>query len=139
MKLPFRTLVLFGALALGSATFAQTKPHAAKPAATKHAVATPKEDGPQWIISAEEMTKELGLNQDQSQKLASMEEELNANLRSMDNMPAEERNAETTKLKARHNKAVSALLTAEQNKKLDALIQKEIKMRGEKKAPPAAK
>jgi Spy/CpxP family protein refolding chaperone len=124
----FRYTAILGALLVATSSFAQLTKAKSGATLTQQKQVTPKND-PGYLMSASEMTRELKLDKSQSEKLASAEAELNEQLRSIENLPAEEREAKTAKMIARHRQVVASVLTPEQNKRLDEISRKRVEER----------
>jgi hypothetical protein len=131
MKNMIRLTVVLGCLLVATANYAQDKPTHKQTTVRQAPATAPSENT--YTMSAEQMTRELGLNADQAEKLKSIEEETNTNLRELEKLDPKERDPQQAKVRERQNKMVASVLTPEQNKKLAAIVAKiEQEHKGEK-------
>ncbi|MBK7288467.1 MAG: hypothetical protein IPI95_16065 [Flavobacteriales bacterium] len=89
------------------------------------------------VLSAEYMTQELGLSNDQSEKLKSIEADINKQSNELEMLDPEERDPKQERLMQKHEKMIDSILTPEQNKKL-AEIKAEIRKKNIKTNEPIA-
>lgn len=129
---------------MATATFAQVKstqsqltPAKAQTNTIKSSERPQKSQQGTYELSAEQMTQELGLNKDQSEKLQSIEAEINKKIRSVEKLDPKERNAKEEELAAERSKMVASVLTPEQNKKLEEITAKMLKEQRAMKVQPA--
>ena len=134
MKTIIRNTALLGGLILATATFAQTKTAPAQSVTKVSSTNTKTAQEPQatYMFSAEQMTQDLGLSNDQSEKMKSIEADMNKRMMEMEKLDPKERNAKEQSLLAEHNKMVSSVLTKEQNEKLKMMQDEKMKERNAK-------
>ena len=137
MKNTVRNAAMIGAFLMAYSGFAQVKPadgHGSKlKASPEKAVEKTNEQRPDYEFSAEQMTQDLGLNEDQAEKLKSVEASMNQRQRELEKLDPEERIAREQELSKERSKVIASVLTPEQNKKL-AMLKEEMwkKQRSEK-------
>ena len=128
--------VLLGLL-LASAGYAQDKPANAQPVNKAVQERQALQDSAPITLSAEQMTQDLALSNEQSEKLKSIETDINVRLRSLDKLDPKERNAKEEMLVKEQEKKITSVLTAEQNRKL-ASIKAEMRKKNIKTNDPIA-
>jgi hypothetical protein len=117
-----RNTAILCCLLLATASFAQDKPTHKQTVQRTEARTTPTENS--YTPSAETMTRDLGLNAEQAEKLKSMELETNQQLRDMETLEPKARDAKQAEVRAKYKKMVASVLTPDQNRKLAAIIAK---------------
>lgn len=137
MKTFVRSAILLGALLCSTATFAQVQ----VASATKEKTPTPEEfeaNVKTMVLSADYMIQELGVSEEQGEKLKSIEADINQQLGTVSKLDPEVRDPKEAEIYAQRAKMVESVLTPEQMKKMDevkrALLRESY---GMKDAPPA--
>lgn len=118
-----RNAAILGGLLLATASFAQVKATAtdkatAQPMSKDAQERQKMQDAVPIVLSADYMTQELGLSNDQSEKLKSVEEGMNKQMMDMEKLDPKERAAKQDNLMIEHNKIIASVLNPEQNKKM---------------------
>ncbi|HQV37920.1 MAG: hypothetical protein IPO60_09205 [Flavobacteriales bacterium] len=134
-----RNAAILGGLLLATAGFAQDKANNPAVEPTNKAVQERQkmQDEAPIVLSAEYMTQELGLSNDQSEKLKSIEADINKQSNELEMLDPEERDPKQERLMQKHEKMIDSILTPEQNKKL-AEIKAEIRKKNIKTNEPIA-
>ncbi len=132
-----RNAAILGGLLLATASFAQDKANnsAVQPANKAVQERQKMQDEAPIVLSAEYMTQELGLNNDQSEKLKSIEADMNKQTMELEKLDPEERDPKQDRLMKEHEKMITSILTPEQNKKMTE-IKAEIRKKNVKTNEP---
>lgn len=138
-----RNAAILGGLFLASAGFAQDKANSVKVAPSEPTSKAVQErqkmqDAAPIVLSADYMTQELGLSNDQSEKLKSIEADMNKQMMELEKLDPKERDPKQQRLTMEHEKMVASILTPEQNKKA-AGIKAEMREKNVKTNGPIAK
>ena len=136
MKSIVRNVAIIGGLLMATASFAQVKATQGQSGSIKQSERPKDQQEGSYILSAEQMTQDLGLTKDQSEKMLSIESSINNRIRSLEKLDPKERNEKEEALMAERSKMVSSVLTPEQNKKLEVITQKMMKERQSQKVQP---
>lgn len=119
-----RNAAILGGLLLATASFAQDKATSPQKSATTQSAKKEVQDRQKLqdaapiVLSADYMTRELGLNSEQSEKLKSIEEEMNKQGVELQKLDPKEREGKQERLMIEQNKMIASVLTPEQNKKM---------------------
>lgn len=124
MRNMIRNAAFLGSLMLSTMAFAQDKSAATEPT---------------YTLSAEQMTQELGLSPDQSEKMKSIEESINQQFLKLEELEPAKRDVKQAELMKKRSMAVASVLTPDQEKKLETVVAEYLKARKAEKVKPAAK
>ncbi len=115
-----RCTAILGCLLLATASFAQGKPTHQQTTVRK----APDKSANGIIFSADKMTRDLGLSPDQSEKLKSIELDMNQRLRDLETLDPKERDPKQAEVRTQYQKMIASVLTPDQNRKLAAITAK---------------
>ncbi len=123
MKTFVRSAAILTALLITSISFAQE-------------TADPNADLNNYVLSADYMIQELGVNEGQADRLRSIEMETNDQLRAIADEEPGVRNPKEQKLYDLQAKQIASVLTKDQIKRMDDLKREHMKERTGKTVPP---